>query len=87
MKKLFIMLLIAFIFLNGFASGAGLAEEWEKVKNQGAKAKQWLIEHGLWQPIVDALNSQGEWAAKNVCKQLAPSIICDSVVYYIFHHK
>ena len=73
------MLLIAFIFLNGFASGAGLAEEWEKVKNQGAKAKQWLIDHGLWQPIVDALNSQGEWAAKNVCKQLEKNPTCEIV--------
>ena len=87
MRKLFIILLIALIFLNGFALGAGLAEEWNKIKSNAAKAKQWLKDKGLWTPIVNALNNQGESAAKTVCKQIAPSKICDSVVYFIFHHK
>ena len=87
MKKLFIILLITFIFLNGLALGAGIAEEWEIVKKTASAAKQWLINHGLWTPIVNALNSQGEKYAKEICKQLTVDIICDSVVYFIFHHK
>ena len=87
MKKIFIILLIAFIFLNDFALGAGLAEEWAKVKSNVSKAISWLKSKGLWTPIVNALNNQGKAAAKKVCVKKAPSSICDAIVNFIFNHK
>ena len=87
MKKLAYILLILFI-LNQFAYGAGLKEEWEKVKALFTKGKNWLVERGLWDPLVKALKEGGKTLGKTVCKNKFPDYasICTDVVNWIFNH-
>ena len=84
MKKLAYILLIL-VILNEFAYGAGIKEEWQKVKAVFQKGKDWLIEKGLYTPIVNAIKQGGRIVGEKVCKEKFPSYasICSDVVNWL----
>ena len=83
MKKFLLILFIA-ILLNDFILGAGLIDEWEKLKNNATTAREWLERHNLWTPIVNALNTIGKKGALQKCKSLTIEEICESIVDFIY---
>ena len=89
MKKLVCIVLIL-VILNEFAycaAAAGLKEEWQKVKAVLQKAKNWLIEKGLWTPLVNAIKEGGKALALTVCKKkCADPSICSDIVNWVFNH-
>ena len=86
MKKLVFVLLILLV-LNDFALGAGLKDEWEKIKAIFKKGKDWLVAHDLWDPLVKALKEGGHELAVKLCKKKCEDpTICVDVVNWIFNH-
>ena len=89
MRKLVCIVLIL-VILNEYsycAAAAGLKEEWQKVKASIQKAKQWLVDQGLWTPIVNAVKEGGKALGKSVCQKKSkdPSI-CSDVVNWVIDH-
>ena len=86
MKKIVFILLIL-VILNNFALGAGIKETWESIKHFYERARTWLEQQGLWQPLVNALKDGARDLALNICKnKCADPTICKDVVNWIYNH-
>ena len=86
MRKLIFIFLILLV-LNDFALGAGIKETWNSIKNFYTKAKTWLQEQGLWDPIVKALKDGARDLAIRTCKnKCADPTICVDIVNWIHDH-
>ena len=86
MKKIVFILLIL-VILNDFALGAGIKETWESIKNFYTKAKKWLQDQGLWDPLVQALKDGARDLALRTCKnKCADPTICNDIVNWVYNH-
>ena len=60
---------------------------WDKVKNTVAKAKQWLKDNNLYQPLVNAITKSGQGAAKKLCESHGiPGSVCSEIISWILRH-
>ena len=88
MKKLLFFLFIAILFLSNVVLSQTFEEEFEEAKKNPNTFKEWLMKNGIWDPIVNALNTQlGDIAAYKVCQQWAPRNICTEIIKFIIFHR
>ena len=87
MKKIVFLLLILLV-LNDFALGAaGIKEEWAKVKAAFNKAKTWLKDKGLWDPLVNLVKDGALALAKRKCREKYDDpTLCNDVVQWLYDH-
>ena len=86
MKKIVFILLIL-VILNDFASAGKLKDEWDKIKNAYQKAKNWLIEKDLWDPLVNAIKSGGKALGNKICNDKAHDVeFCKDAVNWLIDH-
>lgn len=86
MKKIVFILLIL-VILNDFASAGKLKDEWDKIKAAYQKAKEWLIEKELWDPLVKAIKDGGKALGNKKCNERASDPeFCKDVVNWLIDH-
>ena len=91
MKRLLFLVLIAFAISTVVPEEADVELEafdwkaaWERVKGFLRDAKKWLQDNGLYDPIVNAIKTKGEEAAKKVCEKFnVPTNVCTSIVDWV----
>ena len=93
MKKLLFLVLIAFAIstavertedLDATATAIDWAAQWNAVKGFFSNAKQWLLDHNLYWPLVNAITNSGKAAAEKLCKSHGiPGAVCSNIVSWI----
>ena len=96
MKKLLFVLLLAVIFCTALPEtdeeptleGIDWKKLWNDVKNIYQKAKQWLIDNDLYEPLINLIKKYGREAGINWCKgdRKIPEDTCISIVNWIIDH-
>ena len=93
MKKLLFLVLIAFAIstavenvedLDVTATKIDWAAQWNAVKGFFTDAKNWLLNHNLYWPLVNAITNAGQKAAEAICDSHGiPGAVCSNIISWI----
>ena len=62
-------------------------EAWDKVKGGFTKAKNWLIEKDLWEPMMKFVKKETPELARKVCNEHnIPGDVCAEIISFLLSH-